>query len=93
MPKHYCDYDLTQSKHFHYVRSFKSTYCHRVLSLASRPFLQIQIKQSLHLTQEAAIGNSAFRINDEFTEDGAEQMINKITHVMNVNITRTMLAT
>ena len=31
------------------------------------------------MTQEAAIGNSTFRINDEVTE----QMINKITHVMN----------
>ena len=45
------------------------------------------------MTQEAAIGNSTFRINDEVTEDSAEQMINKITHVMNVNIMRTMLAT
>ena len=45
------------------------------------------------MTQEAAIGNFTFRINDEVTEDSAEQIINKITHVMNVNITRTMLAT
>ena len=45
------------------------------------------------MTQEAAIGNSTCRVNDEVTEDSAEQMINKITHVMNVNIMRTMLAT
>ena len=38
------------------------------------------------MTQEAAIGNPTFRINDEVTEDSAEQMITKITHVMNVNI-------
>ena len=45
------------------------------------------------MTQEAAIGNPTFRINDEVTDDSAEQMITKITHVMNVNIMPNMLAT
>ena len=45
------------------------------------------------MTQEATIGNSTFRINDEVTEDSTEQMITKITHVMNVNIMPNMLAT
>ena len=38
------------------------------------------------MTQEAAIGNFTFIINDEVTEDSAEQMIKKITRVMNVNM-------
>ena len=45
------------------------------------------------MTQEPTIGNSTFRINDEVTEDCAEQMITKVTHVTNVNIMPTMLAT
>ena len=36
---------------------------------------------------------STFRIDDEDTNDSAEQMISKITHVMNVNIMPNILAT
>ena len=39
------------------------------------------------------MGTSTFRIDDEVTDDSAEQMITKITHVMNVNIMPNMLAT
>ena len=34
-----------------------------------------------------------FRIDDEVTDDSAEQMITKITHAMNVNIMPNILAT
>ena len=39
------------------------------------------------------MGTSTFRIDDEVTDDSAEQMITKITHAMNVNIMPNILAT
>ena len=39
------------------------------------------------------MNTSTFRIDDEGTDDSAEQMITKITHVMNVNIIPNILAT
>ena len=38
------------------------------------------------------VGTSTFRIDDVVTDASAEQMITKITHVMNVNIMPNILA-
>ena len=39
------------------------------------------------------VSTSTFRIDGEVTDDSAEQIITKITHVMNVNIMPNILAT